>query len=237
MNIDLPDNIINEIKEHASKEYPRESCGLVIIFKGKYKYIACKNLATQGNNFLLDPEDYAKAEDMGSIVKVVHSHPNLPPTPSQADLVGCEASGIPWIIVNWPVGSIYEFKPTNYKAPLIGREFSHGVLDCYTLIRDYYIEKLNIDLGYFFREEKWWDKGKNLYLDNAESSNFVVVPEPKLHDILLMQIGSAVPNHAAIWLGDGTILHHQTGRLSSIDVYGGWYRKVTTHRFRHRSLL
>lgn len=44
-----------------------------------------------------------------------------------------------------------------------------------------------------------------------------------------MQVRSknGVPNHAAVYLGDGLMLHHMYGRLSSRDVYGGYWREVT----------
>jgi cell wall-associated NlpC family hydrolase len=52
-------------------------------------------------------------------------------------------------------------------------------------------------------------------------------------DCFLMQVASPVPNHAAVYLGDGLILHHLQGRLSSRDVYGGYWQKVTTHVLRY----
>jgi hypothetical protein len=51
-----------------------------------------------------------------------------------------------------------------------------------------------------------------------------------------MQVASPVPNHAAIYLDDGPILHHLQGRLSSRDVYGGYWQKITTHTLRHQLL-
>ena len=56
----------------------------------------------------------------------------------------------------------------------------------------------------------------------------------KKNDVIFMTVGSQVPNHGAVYLGDGKIGHHQVGRLSSIDVYGGWYEKITTHIARHK---
>jgi proteasome lid subunit RPN8/RPN11 len=233
----LPDSILAEIRAHAERDFPRESCGLISIVKGRRRYIPCRNIADKNEHFVMHPEDYAAAEDAGEVVMVVHSHPNVAPRPSDADLVGCEKSGLPWLIVNWPTGAVYEFEPTGYKAPLIGRQFLHGVLDCYSLCQDYYAQELGIALPDVERADEWWLKGQNLYLEGFEKNGFVRVDEPQQHDGLLMQVASPVPNHAAIFLGDGKIMHHQMGRLSSRDVFGGWYRKCTVMILRHRSFM
>ena len=86
---------------HAKNEVPRESVGLLLNIKGKQKYFPCRNLSlTDHQCFILDPEDYVKADNLGTVTAVVHSHPINPPTPSQADLIGCEQSGLEWHIVN-----------------------------------------------------------------------------------------------------------------------------------------
>ena len=54
-------------------------------------------------------------------------------------------------------------------------------------------------------------------------------------DLILMQLSSPLPNHAAIYLGDQLILHHVQQRLSSRDVYGGYYGKSTACALRHES--
>jgi proteasome lid subunit RPN8/RPN11 len=233
----LTDTVLADIRAHAEREYPRESCGLVIIVRGRRRYIPCRNIALRNEHFVMHPQDYAAAEETGAIIMVVHSHPNLPAVPSEADLVGCERSGVPWLIISWPTGTMHEFSPTGYKAPLIGRQFHHGVLDCYSLIEDYYAQELGIVLPEFERGDEWWLKGENLYLQGFAQAGFVRVDELTQHDVLLIQVASPVPNHGAIFLGDGCILHHQMHRLSSRDVYGGWYRKCTTHILRHRSRM
>jgi proteasome lid subunit RPN8/RPN11 len=218
---------------HAMREMPRESCGLVIVRRGREVYRPCRNLAQGDDQFIVDPDDYAAADAEGEVVAVVHSHPYTPPEPSQADLVACERSGLEWHIVNVPTGRWHSFRPSGYVAPLVGRVFSHGVLDCYALVRDWYALERGVSLPDFDRRDQWWHRGQNLYLDNFRAAGFEPCEDLHVGAGLLMQIGSPVPNHAAVYLGDDTILHHVQGRLSSRDVWGGYWRKCTTHILRY----
>jgi len=59
--------------------------------------------------------------------------------------------------------------------------------------------------------------------------------EVKFGDCFLMKLESNTCNHAAIYLGENIVLHHVQGRLSSRDVYGGYYQKVTEVCLRHES--
>jgi proteasome lid subunit RPN8/RPN11 len=232
----IKDEILDAIRAHAAESSPRECCGVVIVERGRVRYVPCRNRAAKAEHFLLSEDDYADAEDRGHVMAVVHSHPYLPPTPSQADMVGCEKSGLPWLIVNHPLGHWHYFEPTGYVAPLIGREFVHGVLDCYSLCRDYYAT-IGLNLSDYERDMDWWLNGGDLYRKYFAAEGFVeVFDEPRQHDAFLMQLGSPVPNHAAVYIGDGLILHHVMHRLSSRDVYGGMWRRATCTHLRHRTL-
>lgn len=227
------------IASHAIAEYPRECCGLVVLGPAGETYVACTNAAENPiDGFSIAPEDYVRAEDLGPIVAVVHSHPGATARPSGADRKMCEQSGIDkWVIVSLGVqgnGSIalddwFEFGPSGYVAPLIGRPFVHGVHDCYDLIRSYYQIERGVTLPDFDRVDKWWDDGaSNLYMDHFAEAGFIDMgqyAQLEIGDVLLMQIRSrnGVPNHAGIYLGDGQFLHHMRGRLSGRAVWGGMW--------------
>ena len=230
----ISEEVKRDALDHANREYPRESCGLVVLSHGSLSYFPCKNISLKNDQFIMEPMDYMRAEDGGDIVAVIHSHPDLSPKPSQADLVSCELSGLPWHIVAVPIGTWESLAPSGYKAPLIGRQFKHGVLDCYAIIRDFYKEEYNIDLPDFERQEEWWKKGDNLYLENIKNAGFKLYDGPiERGDVILMQIGAKVINHAAVYLGNDQIIHHLSNQLSTRDVYGGQWRKCTRSVIRY----
>ncbi len=156
----LADEVLAAIRAHAAETYPHECCGLVVVRQGRAVYHPCANVSAHPvQEFVIAPEDYASAEDECEIVRIVHSHVHLPPEPSAGDLVACEASGLPWLIVSWPTGRMHEFEPSGYEAPLVGRPFHHGVLDCYSLKRDHFRREVGIDLPDFPRRPNWWLAG------------------------------------------------------------------------------
>ena len=234
----ISDKILQEISDHADEENPRECCGLIVVKKGRKKYVKCRNTAEGRHDFAIHTEDYANAEDSGKVIMVVHSHPQTNARPSESDLIGCEKSGIEWLIIAGLTKDVHTFKPTGYKQPLVGRNFKHNVSDCYNYIIDYYDQILNISLPDFERAENWWLSGENLYLTGFQSAGFseVDIKDLKKHDVILMKVSSPVPNHGAIYVGDGRIEHHQSSRLSSRDIYGGWYQRNTTHILRHKDI-
>ena len=86
---------------HAKDQDPKESCGLLLNVKGKKRYFPCRNLSLNDNQcFMIDPEDYVRADNLGQIIGVIHSHPTTPPIASQADKISCEKSSLIWHIVN-----------------------------------------------------------------------------------------------------------------------------------------
>ena len=232
----ISEKLQTDILIHVKTEYPKEACGLIVIIKGKERYIPCNNLAENAyDDFILDPKDYYKASKMGDIINVIHSLPDATATPSVLDQSACDAMGKNWWIVSYPEIEWRELTSAGKKPDLIGRNFAYGILDCYTLLQDYF--KINCDLILRDYEHEWefWEKGQHLYTENFEKEGFIRVTDGslQLHDIVLMNIRSNITNHAGIYLGNDKILHHLAGRLSCREMYGSYYRQYTTHTIRH----
>ena len=227
----------NAALKHAKEQDPKESVGLLIVIKGKEQYYPCNNLSTYSQQcFILDPEDYVKADALGEITAIVHSHPITPPSPSQADKVSCEQSGLKWHIVNPKTEQWGYCEPTGYKPPLIGRQWVWGVTDCWSLVRDYYKQQHNIQLLDYERPTTPQDFLDNpLFEQYAERTGFKELSNnEKLQkgDVLLMSILHPTLNHVAIFLGD-EILHHLADRLSTREPYNEWLLKCTGKRYRY----
>jgi len=224
---------------HAKEQDPKESCGLLIEIKGKEKYYPCKNLSNWSNQcFIIDPVDYAKAEDTGKILAVIHSHPVTPPIASQADLISCEDTNLPWHIVNPKTEQWGYNEPSGYKPPLIGRHWVWGVTDCWALVRDWYKQKKGIIL-------KDWERpitpeefiADPMFERCAWRTGFRQLrPEEKLEngDLLFMSILTSGLNHVAIFI-DGDVLHHLADRISCREPYNEWLLKCTGMRLRYAS--
>jgi proteasome lid subunit RPN8/RPN11 len=216
--------------EHAKSLDPQECCGLVVVVKGRERYWPCKNLSPEpGDFFTLDPEDYAAAEDAGEIVGIFHSHCVTTPTPSQADRVACEKTGLPWFIVNPKTEAWGECKPEGYKAPLIGREWCFGQTDCWDLVRCWYQQEMGITLPDWerpltyaeFEADPWFSR----YWTEAGFEQ-VALENIQRGDAVFMCVSGTGLNHIGVYLGDQMLLHHLgPNRLSSADLLGGWLLK------------
>ncbi|EMK1731245.1 C40 family peptidase [Salmonella enterica] len=234
----MKDTVRQAVFDHVQAAYPNEACGL-ICRRGRWtRYFPCTNLSgSPQDNFALCPQDYARAEDWGDVVAVVHSHPDATSLPSDADRATCNEQGVPWLIVSWPEGDVHELLPVD--PPLIGRPFVLGVYDCWGLIMSYYRQEYGITLTDYRVDYPWWESGlENRYVDNQPASGFVPFDgDPRPGDIVLMQISAPVVNHAGVLLDGGVMLHHLYGHQSGRTPYGGFWRDRTWKILRHKDLL
>lgn len=223
----IPDELIKEILTYCKTAEPNEACGFVILSyqKSEPVFLACENVAVDPENYFeISPDDFIRAEQQGEIVAVVHSHPNGEMRLSIADRQMQD-------LLQFDFWLVCGDKLQNFPAilPLVGREFIHGQSDCYSIFRDFYF-LAGADFPNFERTDEWWMNGGNLYLQNMENHGFKRLDDTEplqVGDVILMQVGADVPNHAGIYLGEQMVLHHSPKRLSKRDLYDGYWLKHT----------
>lgn len=242
----MANDLMDVIRPAAAEAYPNEACGVVIRVGKKSVAVPCKNTSSEPKcRFVIDPTDYALAADRGEVIGIWHTHIDIAPTPSDADLAGIENSELPWYIVSiYKKGDDFEFvgptvtEPTGFKMGYLERPYVFGVFDCYSLVVDYYQRERGLTLGSYPHIESFWAKGFNFFGDNWAKEGFrqLIDQQPEPGDVFLIQTDKFdAPNHVAIYLGDDMIMHHCHGRLSRRDVYGGYWLKHTVAHLRHKT--
>lgn len=228
----------------AMEAYPNEACAFVI----DGKLVPVENVSQNPTE-----EFELSTEDSKKVIKAslfIHSHPDGPHYPSEADMISQMSTAIPYGIITCTTDStskplwVYD---KSLEVDIEGRPFVHGIYDCYSLIRAYYKQSKGVILPDFARDMNWWDASKslsgeiippkNLYLDNFEKANFTKLKEDEIlepGDVILMNIGTKdAVCHAAVYIGDGLILHHLRDRIARKDHAASWkkfYHTIVRYR-------
>jgi len=228
----MHDAILKQITAHAAREFPREACGLVFKTSYGYQVLECANLSHQPEqSFLIDPMLFAVHAD--HIAAVYHSHPNRAPTPSAADIASAERCNVPFLILGYPSAELHTYTPQGtLPAPYEGRGFVYGVMDCLSLVSDYYRHELAITINDGERKQwQWWldPVNQHAFVNGFKAQGFVEVDSLQVNDLIVMTTGGGpCPNHVSIYKGDSVILHHPcVGTPSRQEMYGQYWRQAT----------
>jgi proteasome lid subunit RPN8/RPN11 len=90
--LEIPEDLLNRIIEHARQEYPLESCGILAGKNGKItKFYLMANAKKSSSCYLVDPEEqlgvFQEIEKEGlELSAIYHSHPHTSAFPSQRDV-------------------------------------------------------------------------------------------------------------------------------------------------------
>ena len=240
----LPPGVCEAAMDHARREFPNESCGLVV----GSEYLPMINThENPKEHFRIASEEWIKAQSHGKILAVIHSHPHGPLFPSKADMAGQMDSDVPWGIIAVDedrVGYPIMWGDSLPIQPLIGRQFMHGVTDCYSLIRDFYrtgkaeLARMDIDQNWPFdpivlkdypRDDCWWDGEDDFYLTKSEETGFRKIDSSDIRpgDVFLTSIRSKKLNHGGMLLSNGLIAHHLPTRFSRREAAAIWARAAS----------
>jgi proteasome lid subunit RPN8/RPN11 len=91
-DLKVPEDLLSKVIEHARREYPLESCGILAGKNGKItKVYSMENIEKSSSSYLLAPEEqlrvFREIEEEGlELSAIYHSHPHSPAFPSQRDV-------------------------------------------------------------------------------------------------------------------------------------------------------
>ena len=217
--IEISDEIQDLIFWFADGYAPQEMCGAIadIHDKGR-RFFAIDNIAENPEEtFEMNPKGWRALAADGEIVAVVHSHPNGEPFLSGADRQMQIQTGLPWVLAVG--GRLKQFRCCPH---LRGRVFEYGKADCGALIRDAFM-LMGIDLPDHKRGDIDDDAEHEYLRKHFERVGFVRVSDGlRGGDVILTSYGGNA-NHAALYLGDGQILHHAYNQLSRREPFNQWW--------------
>lgn len=104
---------------------------------------------------------------------------------------------------------------------LIGLQPLLGERDCFSLVRCFFEQNFDIRITNLARPKDWDADDIDLINMCHEREGFQKITDWKIADlrpadVLCMSIGSRNPNHFAILVDDGNLLHHPSGRLGRL---------------------
>ena len=91
-DLEIPEELLNRIIEHARQEYPLESCGILAGKDGKItSFYPMVNAEKSSSCYLIEPEEqlrvFQEIESKGlELSAIYHSHPHTAAFPSQRDV-------------------------------------------------------------------------------------------------------------------------------------------------------
>lgn len=240
----------DQAKDHARFTFPEEMCGFVI----GGEFIAVKNNAADPSEhveelctcrlctFVISAEDTIKLLPQAQMV--LHSHPNGNAFPSKMDMEGQMLTGVPWGLVSLDEDRIGNFEIWGDSleiAPLLGRNFTHGIRDCYSLIRDTFrtgkdkLKQMEITSDWPFdpitlinkpRGDGWWAGEDDFYSAHFREAGFVEISreDARAGDCFMLKFRSEKFNHAGVLISNDLVMHHLPNRLSRREPAGAWAR-------------
>lgn len=231
----MMENINDVIIRYCKSKGRNEACGLVVERGEFLNFMPCDNIAKdRKNSFLISPDNYLIASMSGKVKAVVHSHPGDDQCNhlSSADRICQYKHPTEWWLVHSGEVKKYPAIPN-----LKGREFKEGYLDCYDSFRDFYrlagLEMKDYSPNDGFRIPDW-HKAEGVsspFTDNIESEGFIQVSSLSdliPGDVIFSLLGSHIPNHASVYVGENKIFHHLPGKLSGVETLREYFIK-----FRH----
>ena len=124
---------------------------------------------------------------------------------------------------------------------LIGKRFNLSKQDCFKLVQDFFFDNYGIEIKNYARPSDWDSNELDIIGYAHEREGFFKVQDWTLTnlrpgDVLCMAVGTSIPNHYAVYVGDGKFVHHLVNSLSSEEELRPFWRRSTCYVLRHKDV-
>ncbi|OAT38668.1 NlpC/P60 family protein [Proteus myxofaciens] len=234
-NHGIPENII----QHITDSIPNMICGVLSLDDDKSEFKPCVNTSpTPEQGAMMDADLLGSLRHSHEITHVICSVPDALSRDVSDYQAMSDRDSLPYLLVLWPsLQSLTIFPQTELDYE--NRPYIYGKYDCYSLIRDYFLREEGIVLNDYPREVYSLDPEKNIFEIQAPEEGFVKIEDTSLQsgDMLIFNLPSTRLQHAAIYMGNGQMLHHLPPGLSCREAYSEKWKKRTSSVWRHNSLI
>ncbi len=226
----LSSQIKNFIRVHSLEVFPEECCGVVIKKQsGEIRPIRCDNKALDRLNFFkISPLDYIRASKEGQIVASYHSHPRDNQDKfSEFDKQASSNFRLNYILYVVRSDSFLEFDPNSKYNGYVGKIFFCGKNDCYSLVKSFYKNELDIDIPDFIPNRRSNEliitshKYGELIENHCEENGWKKLSsfeELRAYDSICFDYQrKGITDHIGIYLGNNLILHHPSESYSCVE--------------------
>ena len=220
----------NSIRAYSTTSLVEEACGF--IFEDG-DVARCFNAHPDpAKAFRIDEQTYWHAEERG-IRAIWHSHATHDGF-SPTDQAAVRADRIPWIVFCLLTNAFHTVDPTE-RGPLIGRTFSYGINDCYSLVSDALWLHHHIELPAWPRADYGeWTRPDFTVFDEQVTQHCRQVGAERLLSGDIVFLGRDHTCHIGVIDATGGLLHHPVGKRSRVDFYGEFWQAKTRSIWRHK---
>jgi proteasome lid subunit RPN8/RPN11 len=214
------------MRTYAERAYPKEACGFIL---SDGTVVECKNTSAIPDQFTISAQD--TADHLDDAIACWHSHANYSGF-SPADIKACKQLNLPYAVWNCGGSEAFWLDPRQ-SAGLMERPWNYGVYDCYSAVRDWYQQQMDITMSDYAREYEgeWSQRGFTHFEDNFAAEGFARLPmTADLHrgDVIMFRIRNQdCCNHVAVVEDPAAnmLYQHLVGRLSGLTAYSQYFRE------------
>jgi len=264
----FPETALVRAVTHSEVFPDEEVCGVFVrelecLDGNRVDYIEFDSKAIdRKHSFAIDRAEYDRLEEKYEVLAVFHSHwaDFSDAELSFEDIKQSKWNNTPYLLYHvidktWDYFDPQDLnpfpllpRPSNPKSleHYLGLPWVWNRADCYTLLRNYYLGRLDIELPDFPRAptpEQQLDGNWDTFIETMPKIGFVSVEQNcplKENDLLLIKMFGSEAHHCGI-ITDAKkpeFIHHVSPtRTSEVKVYGGYWLESTVQRLRWKEFL